>query len=95
MRDDVTAALNVLRGISLKPDEVNAILELVALCTISERDNDLDLDEALIRGGLHLFRNRTKDNRVAIARKWLVTYGVPVGQLDELIVMAKLTREDE
>lgn len=95
MRDDVTMAINQIRGLALRPAEVDAILKLVSFGTHDERDNDLDLEEALILGGLRLSRNRTRRNRVEIARKWLVTYGVPVGQLDELIVMAKLTREDE
>jgi hypothetical protein len=94
MTDFVGDVLNELRGASLKPSEVNALIAQIIVCTVHDRDVDLDLEEALVLGGLRLFRKSPRENRLAIARKWLIDYGILEEQLDELIVMAKLARED-
>jgi len=98
MRDEFKrVALLLAASPDITAEEAGTILWQLFKATMDARVTDVDLDETLLTGGLTLFKRgpQSISNKMPIARKWLLAYGLPEAELDELIVMAKLTRGDE
>lgn len=92
MRNEIQDALDMLRGRTLEADEAHDLLLIIHVATIASRNNDYELDANLIYCGALLMRESGTHNKMKIARKWLIAFGIPADQLDELIVIAKLSR---
>lgn len=91
MRQDVENAVDRMRGMTLTAEEADHILTCVLMS--STRVEDISVHEVLVLYGLRFMKCGSK-NKIAIARKWLLDNGVPEDQLDQLLVMAKLARDE-